>query len=66
MAAARTAVAVNRNVDPDGDGDGGRRRGQCTQLLSGLQEGCSSEERGLVADFMKRLSLVQEKIDFCI
>lgn len=63
MAAARTAVAMNRNADPDGNGDGGQRRGQCTELL---QEGCSSEkERGLVADFAGRFSLVPGPIDSC-
>ena len=60
MAAARTAVTVNRNVDPDGDGGwgvGGRRR------TERLQEGCSSEsESGLVADVTKRRSLVPRKI----
>lgn len=42
-AAARTAVTVNRNVDPDGDGgwEAGRRR-----RTEQLQEGCSSEREG--------------------
>lgn len=32
----------------------GLRKGQCTELFCGLQEGCSSEEeRGLASNFMK-------------
>ena len=60
MAAARTAVAVNRNVDPDGMGVGvgARGGGPCRVAPGGL-------ERGLVADFTKRLSLVLGKLDSC-
>lgn len=52
-------MTVNRNVDPDGDGGweaGGQRR------TEQLQEGCSSEQRGLVADITKRRSPVPRKI----
>lgn len=58
-------MTANKNVDPNGAGAGvGVRREQCKELLSGFQEGCSSEEeRGLESDFMKILSLVLGKID---
>ena len=62
----QAAGAANRNVDPDGAGAGGQGRAPRTELISGLQEGCSSEEeRGLACDFMEKLSLVLEKIDSC-